>query len=47
MSLQEGVEPAAAVNGDWYHVRSASAILNNNVVFDEGAAELLIATSAK
>ena len=47
MSLQEGVEPAAAANGDWYHVRSASAILNNNVVFDEGAAELLVATSAQ
>ena len=47
MSLQEGIEPAAASNGDWYRVRSASAILNNNVVFDEGAAELLVATSAK
>ena len=47
MSLQEGVEPVAASNGDWYRVRSASAVLKNNVVFDEGAAELLVASSGK
>ena len=47
LSLQEGVEPAEAANGDWYQVRSASAILNSGVVFNEGAAHLLEATTQK
>lgn len=45
LSLQEGVEPAAAAHADWYNVRSASAVLPKDVVFDQGAAHLLTATS--
>ena len=47
LSLQEGVEPAEAANGDWYQVRSASAVLNSGVVFNEGAAHLLEATTGR
>jgi len=41
MSLQEGIEPVEAAHGDWYQVRSASAILDNDVDFNVGAAHLL------
>ena len=43
LALQEGVEPAEAANGDWYRVRSASALLPEGVSFHEGAAALLAA----
>ena len=45
LALQEGVEPAEAANGDWYRVRSASAVLPNGVPFDAGAAALLTPSS--
>ena len=41
LALQEGVGPAEAANGDWYRVRSASAVLPAGVPFDVGAAPLL------
>ncbi len=41
LALQEGVGPAEAVNGDWYRVRSASAVLPAGVPFEVGAAPLL------
>jgi phenylpropionate dioxygenase-like ring-hydroxylating dioxygenase large terminal subunit len=40
-SLQQGVEPSPARNGDAYWVRSASAVLKRDVEFEEGCRELL------
>ena len=41
LALQEGVGPTEAANGDWYRVRSASAVLPAGVSFEVGAAPLL------
>jgi hypothetical protein len=45
LALQEGVEPTEAANGDWYRVRSASAVLPAGVPFEVGASALLTPTT--
>ncbi|MFN0074223.1 MAG: Rieske 2Fe-2S domain-containing protein [Chloroflexota bacterium] len=42
-ALQSGEEPYAASHGEAYRVRSASVILPHQVIWEEGAAEALVA----
>ena len=45
--LQRGREPAAAHNGSWYNVRSASIVLEPDVAYHDGAASLLAGAEIK